>query len=95
MNIAIAETMVQAFSLYFALGFIFAIVFLVSGVGRIDPAARGAGIGFKLIIMPGLCLFWPLMLYRWIAKKLPPVEQNAHRKIASEDHTEAGQGGGR
>jgi hypothetical protein len=52
-------------------------------VDRIDPMARGAGWGFRLLITPGAALFWPLLLVRWAAGSIAPtVETNAHRRQA-------------
>jgi len=46
----------------------------------LDSEAQGSGIGFRLLILPGVAAFWPMFLYRWrrgIAE--PPVEKNPHR----------------
>ena len=61
---------------YTALGTLFAIVFVAGGVGRIDPAARGAPIAFRLLILPGVAALWPLMLRRWLSA--PPGDGGAH-----------------
>lgn len=53
-------------SLYAASGLIFAAAFLTAGIGRVDPASRGSGIGFRLIILPGVAALWPVLLTRWI-----------------------------
>jgi len=52
------------------------------GVDRIDPNARGAGLGFRLLILPGSAALWPLLLRRWIAGSPPPAERNTHRDMA-------------
>jgi hypothetical protein len=57
---------VVAFGTYAALGAVFAVWFVVAAIGRIDPAARGAGIGFRLIVLPGAAALWPLLLKRCI-----------------------------
>jgi hypothetical protein len=68
---------------YLALGSVFAVAFVTHGVDRIDPMARGAGWGFRALILPGSVLFWPLLLVRWAAGSVaPPVETNAHRRLA-------------
>ena len=41
-----------------------AIGFLFIGLDRIDPAARGA-YAFRPLLVPGLVLLWPLVLWRW------------------------------
>jgi hypothetical protein len=79
----LATLLVGLLSTYFAIGAAFAAVFVVRGVDRIDPMARAAGWGFRLLIAPGSAIFWPLLLLRWAAGSMaPPVEANAHRRIA-------------
>jgi len=56
---------------YAALGAAFALAFLAFGVDRIDHGAKGAGLLFRLMIVPGLIALWPLMLLRWIAGGQP------------------------
>ena len=67
---------------YGALGLLFSLFFVLFGVQSIDPAARGAGIGFRLIVVPGCVLLWPLLLVRWIRASEPPEESNPHRDLA-------------
>jgi hypothetical protein len=55
---------------YLALGCVFAVVFVTRGVGAIDPAARGAGWGFRVLIVPGSALFWPLLFKKWAGAKV-------------------------
>jgi hypothetical protein len=65
---------------YASLGLVFAVPFVWLGVQRLDSEAQGSGIGFRLLILPGVAAFWPLFLYRWrhgVAE--PPVESNPHR----------------
>jgi hypothetical protein len=45
-------------------GLVVALAFLLFGLDRIDPAARGA-YGFRPLLLPGLVLLWPLVLVRW------------------------------
>lgn len=51
---------------YLGAGFIFAILFVLKGIARIDEAAQGTGWGFRVIIFPGTVVFWPLLLKKWI-----------------------------
>lgn len=79
----VAETLVALLFLYAAAGLAFAGPFLLRGVERIDSQAQGAGWGFRLIVLPGVVAFWPLLLRRWIAgNPEPPEECNAHRIAA-------------
>lgn len=59
---------------------VFAAVFVWHGVGCVDSEARGPGIGFRLLILPGVAAFWPLFLYRWKRGIEAPVETNPHRE---------------
>ena len=79
-----AEVVVLLCTVYIACGLAFAPFFAWRGVGRIDPAARSAGLGFRLIILPGVAVLWPVLLRRWLAGRLPPSERNAHRDAAAD-----------
>ena len=48
---------------YAALGAAVALAFLTFGIERVDPAARGA-YAFRPLLLPGLVLLWPLVLWR-------------------------------
>ncbi len=50
---------------YLVVGLLFAAVFHVRGIVRIDPGVKGAGWFFRLLITPGLVGLWPLMAARW------------------------------
>ncbi len=50
---------------YFAIGVVFAIAFAFMGVGRIDRAAHGGPIGFRMLIVPGAAALWPWLLMKW------------------------------
>jgi hypothetical protein len=64
---------------YAGLGLLFALFFVVLGVARVDELASGSGFGFRLIILPGVVAFWPLMLLRWVHGTKIPVERTPHR----------------
>jgi len=53
-------------ALYLAAGLVFAIFFVTRGVTRIDEGAVGSKWGFRLIIIPGTMVFWPLLLKKWL-----------------------------
>jgi len=67
---------------YLAVGLLFAIAFVWKGVGRIDPDAAKGTFGFRLLILPGCTLLWPILLRRWIQGSPPPKERNVHRDAA-------------
>ena len=83
MSHPLATLLVGLLTTYLGIGAAFAAVFVAVGVQRIDPMARGAGWGFRLLIAPGATLFWPLLVVRWAAGSVrPPIETNAHRRLA-------------
>ena len=76
----VANALVHALYLYSAIGFLFAIPFVVKGVQRIDEEAVGAAWGFRVLIVPGSVAFWPMLLKRWLGgQRTPPEERNPHR----------------
>ena len=75
---------VAAMGAYLACGVVFAGPFIWRGVTRIDPVAREATVGFRLVILPGVTLLWPLLAVRWARGSThPPIEQTAHRRTAA------------
>jgi hypothetical protein len=60
-----------AIFIYLLSGFVFALVFVTRGADKIDEAAHESGPGFKIIIIPGTMVFWPVLLKKWLkaAKK--------------------------
>ena len=53
-------------AVYLAAGLIFAIPFVIKGVDKIDDGAHGSKWGFRIIIIPGAMVFWPLLLKKWM-----------------------------
>ena len=83
MGITIATWAVRVLGIYVLIGVLFAIPFLLKGVSQIDPVAKDATRGFRIIILPGVIALWPLLLRRWLGgQKHPPEECNAHRRLA-------------
>ncbi|MGI9422799.1 MAG: hypothetical protein ACR2PA_06370 [Hyphomicrobiaceae bacterium] len=60
-----ATFLVWLASLWLYAGAAVATAFLIFGIGRVDDSARGAYI-FRPLIVPGILLLWPLVLWRWI-----------------------------
>ncbi len=50
---------------YGTTGILVGLAFLVFGLDRLDPAAGGA-YAFRPLLLPGLALLWPLVLWRWL-----------------------------
>ena len=55
--------------IYAVVGIAFAAVFVAVGIGRVDPFARNAPLGFRLIVLPGCAALWPLLLGRWVRSR--------------------------
>jgi hypothetical protein len=60
-----AEAVRHAAQAYASVGTVVAVAFLAFGLARLDPGARGA-YGFRPLLLPGLVLLWPLVLWRWL-----------------------------
>ena len=78
------ETLANAFvfivALYAVIGLAFAVPFVWFGVQQVDFEARGTGVAFRLLILPGAAAFWPMFLSRWSRGVVePPTEKNPHR----------------
>lgn len=73
------EMILNFAGIYLLLGFLFAIVFVIFGIGKIDDSVNGSTIGFRLVVIPGTAIFWPYLLVRWIRGSKPPVEKSMHR----------------
>ena len=68
---------------YLLCGLAFAVPFVLAGAGSIDPHAAHGTWGFRLLIIPGTLLLWPLLARRWLkGVHEPPEERNAHRLSA-------------
>ena len=81
--VPVAHYIVAAVAAYIAVGLLFSAAFVATGVGRIDPSARHAPIGFRMLIVPGTVALWPLLAIRWIRGQQPPAESTTHRIAAT------------
>jgi hypothetical protein len=61
----IIEAMGWLLLLYGTCGLAFGAIFVTVGVGRLDHAARGAPVTFRLIILPGVVAAWPILAVQW------------------------------
>ena len=80
-NLAISsvEIFLVLCRIYIAIGLIFAVLFVIFWVQKVDPAAQGGTIGFRILIIPGVCAFWPMFVWRLVQGKVAPTEINSHR----------------
>jgi hypothetical protein len=68
----IAELILVFLTAYSTAGALFALIFVTVGMPRVDPLTRQVSIGFRLLILPGAMLFWPLLLLRCLHAKGAP-----------------------
>jgi hypothetical protein len=70
------------------------ILMTLFGTGKLKLQAVGIGsgiwllintIGFRIVILPGLAVFWPLFAVRWVRGQGKPQERNAHRRLAKQN----------
>ncbi len=83
MNPELARWIVWSSLAWLGLGLVFGIPFVLRGAGRIDPDAQQGSPGFRLLILPGVAVLWPLLLRRWLAGTPPREERSPHRRAAS------------
>ena len=62
----VAEVILLVVLAYVLCGLAVGVPFVLSGVDRVDEAARGASLGFRLLILPGTIALWPLVATKWI-----------------------------
>jgi len=63
---AVASWIVSLAAGYLLLGMAFAVPFVLRWAGQMDPVAAHGTWGFRLLILPGAALLWPvLLLKRW------------------------------
>lgn len=69
-------------------GFGVGVAFLLFGLDRVDPAARGA-YGFRPLLLPGLVLLWPVVVWRWLeasAQTTAPCRPSSLRRRHKRAH---------
>ncbi len=76
-----ASSLVIIAQIYCAIGGVVALCFVLIGLGRIDLAARGAFL-FRLQIIPGLVLLWPIVIARWVSLE----KSGEKRALDKEEH---------
>jgi hypothetical protein len=79
--VILLQIMLAAGGFYAAFGIFFALAFVTVGVKSVDSGAKNGSWGFRLLILPGVAAFWPVLLYRWkCGQHEPPIERTAHRQ---------------
>jgi hypothetical protein len=68
---AIAELLVTLATIYFVCGVAFGVPFVLRGVNRVDAAAHGSSLAFRLLLLPGTIALWPVMVRKWLSARRP------------------------
>jgi hypothetical protein len=53
-------------AIYLLIGLVAGALFVGFGIGRVDTAAQGTSIGFRLLILPGSITLWPFIVAKWL-----------------------------
>ena len=61
---SLPHLLIVAGSVYLGAGTIVALLFAFGVVARVEPSAHGASFMFKLLIVPGATLLWPVVAVR-------------------------------
>jgi len=69
MLITIVSFFLIAIAVYLFAGIVFTIFFQAKGLSKIDEGVHGSSWGFRIIIIPGCIIFWPVLLEKWIKAK--------------------------
>ena len=62
----VMENVLLGFAVYAGIGLLFAVAFVWKGLADIDPVAANVSIGFKIMVLPGLIVLWPIMFIKWV-----------------------------
>ncbi len=62
----VAEIILWALGTYLLVGLAVGVPFICRGVDKVDAAAAGTSVSFRLLILPGCVALWPLILRRWL-----------------------------
>ncbi len=54
--------------IYIMIGVVFSIPFHWKGLAIVDKDTVGSTLLFKILITPGIIIFWPHLLYKWKKK---------------------------
>lgn len=73
-------------SLYCLIGVVAAPIVSFGYIQRLDPATMSSSLGFKLTILPGIALLWPVVISRLLRGAAIPEEKTAHKKMWGAKH---------
>lgn len=59
------QVIVQIWLIYTVIGIVFSMLFFKFGLVTVDESAENTTWKFKLLISPGMLIFWPLFALKW------------------------------
>ncbi|HZN54520.1 MAG TPA: hypothetical protein VFB67_04300 [Candidatus Polarisedimenticolaceae bacterium] len=62
-----ARVALWTLGVYLGVGTLIGVPFVITGIGRIDAAARGTPWTFRVLVLPGVIALWPFIARRWAA----------------------------
>lgn len=71
-------TVIMIGTWYLYAGAVVAVLFILFGIGRLDENAEGAWI-FRPLLIPGVLLIWPLVIWRCVDLRGGEEKLNRHR----------------
>ncbi|MEM1129453.1 MAG: hypothetical protein AAGH83_02925 [Pseudomonadota bacterium] len=74
-----AAFIVSAAALWAKIGLGVAAVFLIIGIDRVEPNARRSWV-FRPMLIPGIVLIWPLVLWRWAVLELGAADPHTRHQ---------------
>jgi hypothetical protein len=66
-----ALVVIRLVAAYLAVGLGFGLWFAWRGAGMLDRAAAAGSVGFRLLVVPGAALLWPLLVKRLVERRRP------------------------
>lgn len=55
--------------LYLSIGLVFGLIFISLGLKNVDEGSIDTSWKFKLLLIPGMLVFWPLFLKKWMGAR--------------------------
>jgi len=66
--VEIVSIVLMIVGVYLIFGLVFGLIFIDTGLSKVDDGAQDTSWKFRLLIIPGLLVFWPLFAVKWWRK---------------------------
>jgi len=80
MLVIIVSLVFIVLAVYMMAGIVFTVLFQIKGLSKIDEGVHGSTIGFRIIIIPGCIVFWPVLLKKWIRTSRTSLRETHNKK---------------